>query len=163
MSIKFSLINKFFFSGHFYFRTNLCIVSGPPPPPLPPPLKAPNHNANKSFVHQSYNNNNDKHNVITEITDQMHDFNNNNHNNGIQNHHNNITNGNGIDRNGNGNLSGNETMDSDSGLEVVEEPTLRPSDLVRGNHNRSMSIISGELKKILRAFYTIHLQLINRR
>lgn len=39
----------------------------------------------------------------------------------------------------------NETPpDSDSGLEVVEEPTLRPSDLVRGNHNRSMSIISGE-------------------
>lgn len=34
--------------------------------------------------------------------------------------------------------------DSDSGLEVVEEPTLRPSELVRGNHNRSMSTVSGE-------------------
>lgn len=35
---------------------------------------------------------------------------------------------------------------SDSGMEVVEEPTLRPSELVRGNNNRSMSIISGMLK-----------------
>jgi hypothetical protein len=35
---------------------------------------------------------------------------------------------------------------SDSGLEVVEEPTLRPSELVRGNNNRSMSIISGALQ-----------------
>lgn len=34
--------------------------------------------------------------------------------------------------------------DSDSGLEVVEEPTLRPSELMRGNNNRSMSIISGK-------------------
>ena len=37
-----------------------------------------------------------------------------------------------------------EVPDSDSGLEVVEEPTLRPSELMRGNNNRSMSIISGE-------------------
>ncbi|XP_055710515.1 caskin-1 isoform X2 [Phlebotomus papatasi] len=36
--------------------------------------------------------------------------------------------------------------DSDSGLEVVEEPTLRPSDLVRGNHNRSMSTVSANKK-----------------
>lgn len=41
------------------------------------------------------------------------------------------------------NSNGGNEPDSDSGLEVVEEPTLRPSDLVRGNHNRSMSIISG--------------------
>lgn len=33
--------------------------------------------------------------------------------------------------------------DSDSGMEVVEEPTLKPSELVRGNHNRTMSTISG--------------------
>lgn len=46
---------------------------------------------------------------------------------------------------GNINEENIENFDSDSGLEVVEEPTLRPSDLVRGNHNRSMSIISGEL------------------
>lgn len=37
------------------------------------------------------------------------------------------------------------SLESDSGLEVVEEPTLRPSELVRGNNNRSMSIISGAL------------------
>lgn len=37
-----------------------------------------------------------------------------------------------------------EAVDSDSGLEVVEEPSLRPSELVRGNHNRTMSTISGE-------------------
>jgi hypothetical protein len=36
-----------------------------------------------------------------------------------------------------------DLLESDSGLEVVEEPTLRPSELVRGNNNRSMSIISG--------------------
>lgn len=35
-------------------------------------------------------------------------------------------------------------QESDSGLEVVEEPTLRPSELVRGNNNRSLSMISGE-------------------
>lgn len=39
----------------------------------------------------------------------------------------------------------NEAVDSDSGLEVIEEPSLRPSELVRGNHNRTMSTISGEL------------------
>lgn len=38
-----------------------------------------------------------------------------------------------------------DEIDSDFGLEVVEEPTLRPSELVRGNHNRTMSTISGEL------------------
>ncbi|XP_037932068.1 GATA zinc finger domain-containing protein 14-like [Teleopsis dalmanni] len=36
-----------------------------------------------------------------------------------------------------------DAIDSDSGLEVVEEPSLRPSELVRGNHNRTMSTISG--------------------
>lgn len=38
-----------------------------------------------------------------------------------------------------------DVFDSDSGLEVVEEPTLRPSELVRSNHNRTMSTISGKL------------------
>lgn len=38
-----------------------------------------------------------------------------------------------------------DAVDSDSGLEVVEEPSLRPSELVRGNHNRTMSTISGRL------------------
>lgn len=37
-----------------------------------------------------------------------------------------------------------EEIESDSGMEVLEEPTLRPSELVRGNQNRSMSVISGE-------------------
>uniref|UniRef100_A0A182Q8U5 Espin n=1 Tax=Anopheles farauti TaxID=69004 RepID=A0A182Q8U5_9DIPT len=39
-----------------------------------------------------------------------------------------------------------EHHDSDSGLEVLEESTLKPSDLIRGNHNRSMSIISANKK-----------------
>lgn len=52
-----------------------------------------------------------------------------------------------IDPNENG-QNGNESddLDSDSGLEVIEEPTLRPSDLVRGKHNRTMSTISGKYK-----------------
>lgn len=45
--------------------------------------------------------------------------------------------------NHNQNNGDSDTFDSDSGLEVVEEPTLRPSELVRGNHNRTMSTISG--------------------
>lgn len=44
----------------------------------------------------------------------------------------------------NNGTAGGETFDSDSGMEVVEEPTLRPSELVRGNHNRTMSTISGK-------------------
>lgn len=45
----------------------------------------------------------------------------------------------------NGTDHDSDEIDSDFGLEVVEEPTLRPSELVRGNHNRTMSTISGEL------------------
>ncbi|XP_036348045.1 uncharacterized protein LOC118757431 isoform X2 [Rhagoletis pomonella] len=37
-------------------------------------------------------------------------------------------------------------IDSDSGLEVIEEPSLRPSELVRGKHNRTMSTISANKK-----------------
>lgn len=44
----------------------------------------------------------------------------------------------------NGNDHDSDEIDSDFGLEVVEEPTLRPSELVRGNHNRTMSTISGK-------------------
>lgn len=40
-------------------------------------------------------------------------------------------------------------QESDSGLEVIEEPTLRPSELVRGNNNRSLSMISGMIKLVL--------------
>lgn len=43
-----------------------------------------------------------------------------------------------------GNDHDSDEIDSDFGLEVIEEPTLRPSELVRGNHNRTMSTISGE-------------------
>lgn len=55
-----------------------------------------------------------------------------------------------IDRSENNGIDNNDDsdgFDSDSGLEVVEEPTLRPSELVRGNHNRTMSTISGEFTK----------------
>ncbi|CAH1712871.1 unnamed protein product [Chironomus riparius] len=40
-------------------------------------------------------------------------------------------------------------QESDSGLEVVEESTLRPSELVRGNNNRSLSMISASKKSKL--------------
>ncbi|XP_031629499.1 homeobox protein 5 isoform X3 [Contarinia nasturtii] len=46
----------------------------------------------------------------------------------------------------NGNDRDSDEIDSDFGLEVVEEPTLRPSELVRGNHNRTMSTISANKK-----------------
>ncbi|XP_053948090.1 probable serine/threonine-protein kinase DDB_G0282963 isoform X2 [Anastrepha ludens] len=39
-----------------------------------------------------------------------------------------------------------DNIDSDSGLEVIEEPSLRPSELVRGKHNRTMSTISANKK-----------------
>ncbi|KAG4074377.1 hypothetical protein HA402_008786 [Bradysia odoriphaga] len=39
-----------------------------------------------------------------------------------------------------------DSPDSDSGFEVLEEPTLRPSELVKGNHNRTMSSISANKK-----------------
>ncbi|XP_020717273.1 putative uncharacterized protein DDB_G0286901 isoform X1 [Ceratitis capitata] len=45
-----------------------------------------------------------------------------------------------------------ENIDSDSGLEVVEEPSLRPSELIRSKHNRTMSTISANKKaKLLNA------------
>lgn len=39
-----------------------------------------------------------------------------------------------------------DDADSDSAFEVIEEPTLKPSELVRGNHNRTMSTISGKFE-----------------
>lgn len=50
---------------------------------------------------------------------------------------------------------GDLSLESDSGLEVVEEPSLRPSELVRGNNNRSMSMISGELRIFFSYFIAI--------
>ncbi|KAG5678278.1 hypothetical protein PVAND_007967 [Polypedilum vanderplanki] len=49
-------------------------------------------------------------------------------------------------------------QESDSGLEVVEEPTLRPSELVRGNNNRSLSMISASKKSKLINNKTQHYQ-----
>lgn len=109
-------------------------MNGPPPPPLPPPLRAP--------VQQQRNNLSvDQPNSMTG-------------NNGI--YKKNVFGPNQGPTNANGtggaapppvpapNPVATEAVDSDSGLEVVEEPSLRPSELVRGNHNRTMSTISGE-------------------
>lgn len=60
--------------------------------------------------------------------------------------------------NGN-NSNDSDALDSDSGLEVVEEPTLRPSELVRGNHNRTMSTISGKFSVFRRILYKIPLHI----
>lgn len=49
------------------------------------------------------------------------------------------------EQNNNNNVEEDEDANSDSGLEVIEEPTLRPSELVKGNHNRTMSTISGNI------------------
>ncbi|XP_058444698.1 uncharacterized protein LOC131426185 isoform X2 [Malaya genurostris] len=134
---------------------------GPPPPPLPPPLKAPSQlsthygpgsqtksgsmtNGNNFYLHKHMNGgvgggsqqntmifntgsassggttgsqNNAQHDYYNQLPQQQHQ-----------------------------NQNGVEGPDSDSGLEVVEEATLKPSDLIRGNHNRSMSIISANKK-----------------
>lgn len=96
---------------------NTNTVVGPPPPPLPPPLKAPTQSNHATALTNS-----------TEVPP-------------IQNGSNEMANANAID-----NDNDSDELDSDFGLEVVEEPTLRPSELVRGNHNRTMSTISGELQ-----------------
>jgi len=115
-----------------YFQYPL--VNGPPPPPLPPPLRAP--------VQQQRNN------LNAEQQNNM------NANNSIYNK--NVYGSNQAQTNPGGACSAapppvpapnpvaTEAVDSDSGLEVVEEPSLRPSELVRGNHNRTMSTISGK-------------------
>ncbi|EDX18177.1 GD15701 [Drosophila simulans] len=121
---------------------NLAVVNGPPPPPLPPPLRTP--------VQQQRNNLSvDQPNSMTG-------------NNGI--YKKNVFGPNQGPTNANGtggaapppvpapNPVATEAVDSDSGLEVVEEPSLRPSELVRGNHNRTMSTISANKKaKLLNA------------
>lgn len=105
------------------FLTNVAV--GPPPPPLPPPLKALSHNHTSpinTVEPAKMQNGQNGPNEIPKMKGNM---------------------------NGNGNAAANDNdsdeIDSDCGLEVVEEPTLRPSELVRGNHNRTMSTISGEL------------------
>lgn len=87
-------------------------------PPCPPPLPPPIMGLNRTnhSANPSTPINNDK--IV--IMDPIENVNNSNNN--------------------------SDALDSDSGLEVVEEPTLRPSELVRGNHNRTMSTISGKFQ-----------------
>ncbi|XP_055682424.1 uncharacterized protein LOC129789571 isoform X3 [Lutzomyia longipalpis] len=92
-------------------------VVGPPPPPLPPPLKAPSHTTSCSNNSQSSTMS------TASATGSSHSMDNQPVQHDVP-----------------------SPPDSDSGLEVVEEPTLRPSDLVRGNHNRSMSTVSANKK-----------------
>lgn len=100
------------------------IASGPPPPPLPPPLRAPSTGLYGQYQQQQ----------------QMYHYNKSNNMNSDY-----SNSSSGLHRGSNNNLHlDNGGMDSDSGLEVVEEPSLRPSELVRGNHNRTMSTISGK-------------------
>nr|XP_017106478.2 probable WRKY transcription factor protein 1 isoform X5 [Drosophila bipectinata] len=130
---------------------NVAIVNGPPPPPLPPPLRAPVQQQRNNLNAEVANNNN---------------MNNNTNNNTNNNPNNNIYKKNvfGSSSNVGGGVvapvsnanpgagGSNEAVDSDSGLEVIEEPSLRPSELVRGNHNRTMSTISANKKaKLLNA------------
>lgn len=111
-------------------------VNGPPPPPLPPPLRAPvqqqRNNLNAEAANNMNNNNNPSNNA-------------NIYKKNVFGSSNNVAGGVAPVASGNpGAAASNEAVDSDSGLEVIEEPSLRPSELVRGNHNRTMSTISGE-------------------
>ncbi|KAM7346367.1 uncharacterized protein ACRADG_006329 isoform 2-T2 [Cochliomyia hominivorax] len=99
---------------------NTQIVNGPPPPPLPPPLRAPFNQQQQ----QSQQQNHQQHISLT--------YNGNNQKNS--------------ERDSTNNLHTDNNLDSDSGLEVIEEPSLKPSELVRGNHNRTMSTISANKK-----------------
>lgn len=92
---------------------------GPPPPPLPPPLKAPS-------LHIS------NYNAPIEVPSSRND-----------------QSGSNESFNAADNDNDSDEIDSDFGLEVIEEPTLRPSELVRGNHNRTMSTISGKLINVI--------------
>ncbi|XP_017852026.1 uncharacterized protein LOC108606428 isoform X2 [Drosophila busckii] len=105
---------------------SMALVNGPPPPPLPPPLRAPNVHRNNLTDDSSNSNSNmfKKNHLNTAATVAV----------------------------ATAAAAAAEAVDSDSGLEVVEEPSLRPSELVRGNHNRTMSTISANKKaKLLNA------------
>lgn len=115
MSIAHKSSIKFFLFSTSTKTTTTKTVAGPPPPPLPPPLKAPSH-ANHSTIIPNH---------LTEVPPMQ---------NGSA-ESSRLTNGNAHD---------SDEIDSDFGLEVVEEPTLRPSEVVRGNHNRTMSTVSGK-------------------
>lgn len=138
---------------------------GPPPPPLPPPLKAPsssssssqpNHygpgsqtksgsmtNGNNFYLHKHINNSgvgSQQNAMIFNTTGATSGSSSGQQQNAQHDYYNQLPQQQQLmqlQQNGEG-------PDSDSGLEVVEESTLKPSDLIRGNHNRSMSIISGK-------------------
>lgn len=97
------------------------LVVGPPPPPLPPPLKAPSLQALNYTA------------APIEVPPMQ-----------------NVQNGLNESSNTADNDNDSDEIDSDFGLEVIEEPTLRPSELVRGNHNRTMSTISGKLINVIK-------------
>ncbi|KAH8274191.1 hypothetical protein KR018_001601 [Drosophila ironensis] len=134
---------------------NVALVNGPPPPPLPPPLRVPVQRNNLTADQPSN---------MNSINSNNNHTNNNNSNSNIYKKSAFGSNG-ALSNAGSGNAAsgnpgaagsatgaGNETVDSDSGLEVIEEPSLRPSELVRGNHNRTMSTISANKKaKLLSA------------
>ncbi|XP_059224242.1 putative uncharacterized protein DDB_G0289263 isoform X2 [Stomoxys calcitrans] len=106
---------------------NTDIANGPPPPPLPPPLRGAGHYGQHQHQQQQqpqqlYN----KSNMTSEYSSSLTSC-----------HRGGSTSTLHLENSG---------IDSDSGLEVVEEPSLRPSELVRGNHNRTMSTISANKK-----------------
>uniref|UniRef100_A0A182N2X6 ANK_REP_REGION domain-containing protein n=1 Tax=Anopheles dirus TaxID=7168 RepID=A0A182N2X6_9DIPT len=144
--------------------------SGPPPPPLPPPLKASNyaitgHGAHPAaataaaaaaavaaaaligsggtrdgYGYSKVPRNAIDHQTVAGYGEQQQ-----------QQQYHNLQHKRMLHREDGGNQeaaeqNNGEHQDSDSGLEVLEESTLKPSDLIRGNHNRSMSIISANKK-----------------
>ncbi|XP_065087053.1 dentin sialophosphoprotein isoform X2 [Ochlerotatus camptorhynchus] len=141
---------------------------GPPPPPLPPPLKAPSAssssssssssqpthygpgsqtksgsmtNGNNFYLHKHMNNGGvgSQQNAMIFNTTGASNGTSGQQQNAQHDYYNQVPQQQQMQQNGEG-------PDSDSGLEVVEEATLKPSDLIRGNHNRSMSIISANKK-----------------
>lgn len=117
----------------------LCIwfnnkANGPPPPPLPPPLRACSNE--QPIQHHPY------HNTVSANANGSHSIDTVNlcHQNSAANSNSN-SNSNNI---ASSTTADPSAVDSDSGLEVIEEPSLKPSELVRGNHNRTMSTISGK-------------------
>ncbi|XP_062701530.1 uncharacterized protein LOC109421864 isoform X4 [Aedes albopictus] len=142
---------------------------GPPPPPLPPPLKAPSSssssssqpthygpgsqtksgsmtNGNNFYLHKHINSNgggvgSQQNAMIFNTTGATSSSSSGQQQNAQHDYYNQLPQQQQLVQHQNG-----EGPDSDSGLEVVEESTLKPSDLIRGNHNRSMSIISANKK-----------------
>ncbi|XP_023294677.2 probable cyclin-dependent serine/threonine-protein kinase DDB_G0292550 isoform X1 [Lucilia cuprina] len=121
---------------------NTQVVNGPPPPPLPPPLRAPFNQFQQQ--HQQQQAQQQHHQQQQQHQSLIYNTNNNNQKNNMNSEHSNSLNS--CHRGSSNNLNTDNGLDSDSGLEVVEEPSLRPSELVRGNHNRTMSTISANKK-----------------